>query len=111
LRSFDRRLLRTAGAARVALVAAVLLGILTAALAIAQAALLADAVSSAFLGGATVAALGGVLAALAVVLLARAVAGWATESIAQRCSAAVKSSLRRRVLAAAMVPGPEASDR
>ncbi len=111
MRSFDRRLLRTAAAARVALAAAVLLGILTAGLAIAQAALLADAISSAFLGGATLEALGGVLAALALVLLARALASWASESIAQRCSAAVKSSLRRRVLAAAMVPGPEATDR
>ena len=107
MRSLDGRLLRSARPARVALAAAVLLGVLTAGLAIAQAAVLADAISSAFLRGATDAAISNDLVLLAALLVARACAGWASESVAQRCSAGVKSSLRRLVLAAALSPGSQ----
>jgi ATP-binding cassette subfamily C protein CydCD len=65
---------------------------------VAQAWLLATAVSSAFLGGADFAALRLTLLALAVVLAARAGVAWAQESVARRCSAAVKSSLRMQLL-------------
>ena len=55
-----------------ALAAAVGLGLVMAGLAVVGAALLAHAISAAFLSGADAASLGGVLAALALVLLARA---------------------------------------
>ena len=57
MRAVDPRLLRVARAATVALASAVVLGLLTAGLATAQAFLLADAISPAFLGGATLGAL------------------------------------------------------
>jgi ATP-binding cassette subfamily C protein CydCD len=76
----------------------VALGLATAIFAVAQAWLLATAISSAFLGGADVAALRMTLVALAVVLGARAGVAWAQESVARRCSAAVKSSLRMQLL-------------
>jgi ATP-binding cassette subfamily C protein CydCD len=79
-------------------VAAVVLGLATAVLAVVQAWLLATAISSAFLGGADFAALRMTLVALAVVLGARAGVAWAQESVARRCSAAVKSSLRIQLL-------------
>ena len=75
-----------------------MLGLATAALAVAQAWLLATAISSAFLGGADAFALRSTLVALAAVLAARAGVSWAQESVARRCSAAVKSSLRMRLL-------------
>jgi ATP-binding cassette subfamily C protein CydCD len=74
------------------------LGLVTAVLAVAQAWLLATAINSAFLGGADFAALRMTLVALAVVLVARASVAWAQESVARRCSAAVKSSLRMQLL-------------
>jgi ATP-binding cassette, subfamily C, bacterial CydCD len=91
----------------VALAAAVALGLATAALAVAQAWLLATAVSSALLDGADLAGLRTTLAALALVLAARAATSWAQESVARRCSAAVKSNLRMRLLrhAAERLPG------
>ena len=106
MKTLDPRLLRYARATAVALSAAVALGLVTAALAIAQAALLASAISAAFLGGADVPAVGSTLAALAAVLAARAVVAWAQESVAQRCSASVKSSLRIRLLERAASLGP-----
>jgi ATP-binding cassette subfamily C protein CydCD len=84
----------------------VALGLVTALLAVAGAWLLATAISSAFLGGADLAALGATLAALAAVLAARAGISWAQEWVARRCSAAVKSSLRMELLRhVAMAPG------
>ena len=92
-----------------ALAAAVALGLATAALAVAQAWLLAVAITSAFVQRADLAALQPTLTALAVVLAARAVVAWAQESVARRCSAAVKSNLRMRLLrhAADRAPGSE----
>ena len=106
MRAVDPRLLRVARAATVALASAIVLGLLTACLATAQAFLLADAVSRAFLGGATLGALQLTLAALALVLVARAGTGWAQEVVAQRCSSSVKRTLRRRLLAHAAGLGP-----
>lgn len=92
-----------------ALAAAVALGLMTAALAVAQAWLLAVAITSAFVSGAGFDALRATLAALAVVLAARAIVAWAQESVARRCSAAVKSNLRMRLLrhAAGRPPGSD----
>jgi len=70
----------------------------TAGIAVAQAWLLATGITSAFMGGAGFAALQATLIALAIVLAARAVVAWAQESVARRCSAAVKSSLRMQLL-------------
>ena len=107
MRAVDPRLLRVARAATVALASAVVLGLLTAGLATTQAFLLADAISRAFLGGATLEAMQPVLVALAVVFTARAVAGWAQEVVAQRCSTSVKRTLRRRLLDHVAGLGPE----
>jgi ATP-binding cassette subfamily C protein CydCD len=84
----------------------VALGCVTAALAIAQAALLATAISGAFMDGRDLAALGAALAALAIVFLVRAVTAWSQEWVALRCSAAVKSTLRMKLLRAAARPSP-----
>jgi ATP-binding cassette subfamily C protein CydCD len=65
---------------------------------VAQAWLLSTAITSAFLGGAGFDPLRATLAALAVVLASRAGVAWAQESVARRCSAAVKSSLRMQLL-------------
>ncbi|HTS15094.1 MAG TPA: ABC transporter transmembrane domain-containing protein, partial [Candidatus Sulfotelmatobacter sp.] len=105
MRAVDPRLLRVARAATIALAGAVALGLLTAALATAQAVLLADTISRAFAGTA-LAALGVPLAALALVLAARAAVGWAQEVVAQRCSASVKRTLRQRLFEHAAGLGP-----
>ena len=102
----DPRLLRSARAARVHLAVSVVLGLITAGLAIAQARLLADAIGGAFLDGIGLTALGGTLAALAVVLAGRAAVAWAQESAAQRASAAVKSNLRLALLRRVVGMGP-----
>ncbi len=73
---------------------------------VAQAWLLARSISGAFLGGEGPSELAGPLAALAVVLAARAVLGWGAEIVAQRISGVVKSDLRRRLLARAVSLGP-----
>jgi thiol reductant ABC exporter CydD subunit len=102
----DRRLLASVRIAAAALAAAVLLGVATAALAIAQAWLLARSVAQAFLGGASTEALAVPLTALAGVLGARAILAWAGEAVAQRISAIVKSDLRGRLLGRAVALGP-----
>lgn len=106
----DRRLARLAPALVAHLAFSVFLGLITAALAIGQAGLLADAISGAFLGGATAAALGGTFTALALVLGGRAAVAWAQESSAHRASAAVKSRLRTAILARALRLGPSDRD-
>ena len=100
-----RRLLATGGIATAALAAAVAIGLFSAALAVAQAWLLAHAIASAFLGGADVASLAPTLVALAIVLAARAGCSWASELVAVRVSGRVKADLRARVLAAAVAQG------
>ena len=102
----DRRLLASGRIARVALAAAVALGALAAALAVAQAWLLARSIAGAFLDGDGVPELAGPLTALAAVLLARAALGWSAEVVAQRISGVVKSDLRRQLLARAVSLGP-----
>ncbi len=101
-----RRLLAAGRVATGSLVAAVALGLAAALLAVAQAWLLATAIARAFLGGLGVRELGGVLAALAVVLAARAALGWASDITAQRISGAVKADLRVRLLERAVALGP-----
>ncbi len=76
----------------------------------AQAWLLATAIDSTFLGRANLDALRATILALAGVLGARAGVAWAQESIARRCSASVKSSLRMKLLRAATLPRPGRED-
>lgn len=101
-----RRLLVSGRTARIAFATAVAAGLATALLAVAQAWLLARAISGAVLGSESVAGLAPVLVALAVVLTARAALGWASEVAAQRISATVKAELRVRLLARAVELGP-----
>jgi ABC-type transport system involved in cytochrome bd biosynthesis fused ATPase/permease subunit len=75
------------------------LGGVTAALVIAQATLLADAVARAATGDVTVEQLAPVLVALVGVVLARAAVAWAQESAAHHAAAGVRSQLRMRLLA------------
>jgi thiol reductant ABC exporter CydD subunit len=98
VKALDARLLRYARATRVFLFASVLLGVLSAMLIVAQAWLLADVVSQAFVGGEAWAQLKGPLIALLVVVLARATLAWAAELTASRCSARAKSQLRQALL-------------
>jgi thiol reductant ABC exporter CydD subunit len=106
VKPFDPRLLRQARQARGYVAAVAGLGALTAALLIVQAQLLADAIASAFTGGATLAMLRGTLTALAVVVAGRVVVAWATEAASYQASAAVKTGLRRRLLTRATELGP-----
>ncbi|MGO9488654.1 MAG: thiol reductant ABC exporter subunit CydD [Solirubrobacteraceae bacterium] len=98
MRALDPRLLRYGHATRTFLIASVSLGVLSALLIVAQAWLLADVVSQAFLGGRSVAALGAPIGALLFVVLARSVVVWAAELTASRSSARVKSQLRAALL-------------
>jgi thiol reductant ABC exporter CydD subunit len=94
----ERRLLGLSRAAVVQLGVSVLLGTVMAALAIGQAALLADAVSSTFVGGAGLDALTVTLLLLGAVLIGRAVAAWVGEASAHRAAASVKATLRAAIL-------------
>ena len=101
-----RRLLSSGRGASPAIALAVALGVGTALLAIAQAALLARTITGAYLGGEGVAELAGPLVALALVLLARAGLAWGSEVAAQRISGTVKASLRVALLERAVALGP-----
>jgi thiol reductant ABC exporter CydD subunit len=106
VRPLDPRLLRYARSTRPYLVVCVLLGLATAALVIAQATLLATAISGAFLDGRDLADLRTPLLLLGAVVVARAAVSWGQEVAAQRASAAVKSELRSRLLGHAVRLGP-----
>ncbi len=106
MKPFDPRLLRHARRARLPVAAVAGLGVLAAGLIIVQAQLLADGIAAAFTGGATLAALRGVLVALAAVLAGRVAVAWAGEIASYRASAAVKAELRRSFLARAVELGP-----
>ncbi|MFF3288562.1 thiol reductant ABC exporter subunit CydD [Streptomyces sp. NPDC003023] len=101
VKPIDPRLIRYAQATRFFLASVVVLGIAGAALVIAQAMLIAEVVVGAFQGGLPVTALTAPLAMLAAVAVGRAAVAWLTELAAHRASAAVKSELRRRLLARA----------
>ncbi len=103
MRPFDPRLVRHARATRGYLVVCVGIGIAAALLIVAQAALLADAISAVFLDHRPV---GATLAALAGVVAGRALLAWAQEWAAHRAAAAVKSQLRERLLRQLVRLGP-----
>lgn len=105
-RAVDPRLLREARGARVALTGAVVLGLVTTALVLAQAALLASVLADALLDPAAVLDLRSELVALTAVVLLRAGTAWAQGVVAVRCSASVKSDLRARLVQHAQALGP-----
>jgi ATP-binding cassette, subfamily C, bacterial CydD len=102
----DRRLLRYARVAAPGhLAVAVTLGLLGALLILAQAGLLARALAAAARGDVAV-ALSGALAALLAVVVARAAVSYGGEVAALRAAAAVKSQLRRALVARSVRLGP-----
>jgi ATP-binding cassette, subfamily C, bacterial CydD len=101
----DPRLLRYARAARGYLIITVALGIAGTALILAQAGLLARALSAAARGD-VAAALSGTLAALLIVVAARAAVSYGGEVAALRAAATVKSQLRRALTTRALRLGP-----
>ncbi|MEU8239523.1 thiol reductant ABC exporter subunit CydD [Actinoplanes missouriensis] len=104
MRPLDPRLLRYARATRAYLAATVVLGAGQAALLIAQAVLLANAITGVFLDGFSL-AFADVLPLIAVVA-ARAAIAWLQEVAAARSAASVKSELRRRLLGHLAALGP-----
>ncbi|MEU1211072.1 thiol reductant ABC exporter subunit CydD [Streptomyces sp. NPDC005790] len=107
MKPIDPRLLRYARATRFFLAAVVALGLVGAALVIAQAMLVAEVVVGGFEDGLTVSGLRTPLMLLAAVALGRAFVAWLTELAAYRASAAVKSELRGRLMKRASVLGPD----
>ncbi|MFF2537840.1 thiol reductant ABC exporter subunit CydD [Streptomyces cyaneofuscatus] len=106
MKPIDPRLLRYARATRFFLAAVVGLGLVGAALVIAQAMLIAEIVVGGFEDGLTVTELRTPLLLLAAVAVGRALVAWLTELAAHRASAAVKSELRGRLLERAALLGP-----
>ncbi|WP_327636308.1 thiol reductant ABC exporter subunit CydD [Kribbella sp. NBC_00482] len=103
MKPLDPRLLKRARGARVFLAASVLIGVLSGALIIVQAVLLAHGIAGVVLRGSEVTA---VAWGLAAVVAGRALLVWAQEVVAQRAAAAVKSTLRRQVLEHSLKLGP-----
>ncbi|GGO49264.1 ABC transporter [Streptomyces daqingensis] len=106
MKPVDPRLLRYARTTRVFLAASVLLGLASAGLVVAQAMLIADVVVRGFQEHATAGQLRTPLMLLAATAGGRALVSWLTELTAHRCSAAVKSQLRTRLLEHAGRLGP-----
>ncbi|MEV4559543.1 thiol reductant ABC exporter subunit CydD [Kitasatospora sp. NPDC049285] len=104
MRPIDPRLLAYARTTRAFLAGSVLLGGAGAVLLVAQAALIASLVVRSFQHGEH--PLWGPLLGLALVSLGRALVAWLTELTAHRSVAAVKSTLRRRLLDHATALGP-----
>jgi thiol reductant ABC exporter CydD subunit len=98
VRALDQRLLAYARATRTFLLQSVGLGVLSALLIVAQAWLLADVVSRAFLGGRSLEQLQTPLIILLLVVLTRAAVAWLAELAASRCTARAKSQLRAALL-------------
>ncbi|MEV5972112.1 thiol reductant ABC exporter subunit CydD [Streptomyces sp. NPDC051921] len=106
MKPIDPRLMRYARATRFFLMAVVVLGLVGAALIVAQAMLIAEVVVGAFQKGLTVSGLTTPLLLLAGVAAGRGLVSWLTELAAHRASAAVKSELRGRLLERAAGLGP-----
>src|SRR3954470_16298796 len=100
------RLVRLGPPVRRSVAATAGISVLAALLAVVQAGLLADLVARAFLGGAGIARLAPALLALAGVVTARALLGWAGEVAAQRTGALFVAQLRTRLLDSVLLLGP-----
>ncbi len=105
-RAVQRELSRRTHAARLHLVATVAIGLVTAALIVAQAFLLAHVVTAAFLDGAGLRDLRGSLLALAGVALARGAAAAGFEAAGRLGAARVMSELRAALVQHALVARP-----
>ncbi len=110
-RPIDRRLLRYAHSTRRYLVLTVVLGGCTAFLVVAQAWLLATAVSGAFIDHKGVAQLKVPVALLFLAVVGRALVGWLSERAADRASARAKSELRQALVERVARLGPSGLDR
>ncbi|MFJ7064253.1 thiol reductant ABC exporter subunit CydD [Streptomyces sp. NPDC101115] len=106
MKPIDPRLLRYAEATRFFFLAVVGLGLVGAALIVAQAMLIAEVVVGAFQKDLSVSGLTTPLLLLAAVAVGRGLVSWLTELAAHRASAAVKSELRGRLLQQAARLGP-----
>lgn len=104
----DRRLLRESRVARSHVALAGALGVASAILIVAQAALLAHVIAACAMHGATLAQLRGSLVALAIVLCARALVGGAFELSGRWGAVRVMSALRERLARRVLLDGPEA---
>ena len=98
MKAIDPRLQHYARATRTFLFTSVALGVLSAALIVTEAALIADVVASAFLGKRSLAQLQPPLLGLLVVVVARAALAWVSELAAKRAAAQAKSQLRAALL-------------
>ncbi|MEY4136747.1 MAG: hypothetical protein RL205_875 [Actinomycetota bacterium] len=106
MRPLDPRLLRYARSTRGFMVAAVLLGVVTAILVILQARALSTVIVDVTAHGFSLSEVGGLVLAVAALMGARAVLSWATEIAAFRSAAAVKEELRTAALTHALALGP-----
>lgn len=106
MRPFDPRLLNRAHATRGFLLSTIGLGFGQGLLIIAQAWLLADAITGVFLDGESVSAISGSLLGLLAVVLARSVLAYAMEVAAFGSAARVKSQLRMAAVTKALALGP-----
>lgn len=102
----QRRLIRASRAARAHLAAGVLLGVVAAALTIAQAALLASVVARVFIGGEPLTAVEGSLLALAAVALGRGAVAFGFESAGRIGAARVMAELRERLVHHLLIERP-----
>ncbi|HEX2808127.1 MAG TPA: ABC transporter transmembrane domain-containing protein, partial [Kineosporiaceae bacterium] len=109
-RPLDPRLLREARAARSYVVLTAALGLVTAALVVVQALLLARVIAGAAMDGEGMATLTAPLLALVAVVAGRAVTSWAQERYGHRAATAVIAQLRARVVEHMTAIGPQALD-
>jgi ATP-binding cassette, subfamily C, bacterial CydCD len=105
VRPLDPRLLRHARAARPFVLVCAGLGVLTAGFVLAQAEVLATAISRTFLGGAAITDLAVPIGLLGAVVLGRSALAWVSETAAHRASAGVLTQLRAAVVDAALRTG------
>ena len=101
-----RRILRAAKAGRVLLVATVLLAVGGGLAVVAQAALMAEIIARAFLGGAGLEQLQPLLLALALVAVLRAALAYLRQAAADAFSRRVRQEIRSRVFARILALGP-----
>ena len=106
MKPLDPRLLAHAHATRGFLLASVVIGTASALLLVAQAFLIASAVTAAFQDGAGLQEVQSALVALVAIALARAVLAWAAEAVGHRSAAAATSQLRMQVVERALRLGP-----
>lgn len=106
MKPLDPRLLRFARSTRGFIVLAVVLGVITAVLVIAQARLLSDVIVDVTADGLGWSDVRGGVIAIAAVFAARAVVSWTSEVAAVRASARAKQELRQAALAHVLELGP-----